>query len=349
MRAGETIVFLLAEMEAQPAGRTEPKCASRKRSTRRAWMWMINGHVRGEITRRPHDPDPDAIAATLHRATGITLDAWAARMGYADWVRLFCDLPSVKNVVWKGDDVGWCIIARPSNHGRLDRARGKRNPPTSVVTAPNRVSEKAPTLRDSIADAKRASVAETAAPAKISTLGRLDVKPTEQRSGENRLPLPRGVEAAALPMDPMDNVVVVTTLVACCMATADLARHPVLGLDCEGINAHPRSHGMGMGLVQIAGPTGPCYLFDLCAMPGLGNAMFARGGLGRIMEDARIVKVVHDARGDARALERCYGVVLCNVFDTQVHDKRVRSLNQGPSLVSSLHAYGLPTNPYKSP
>ena len=56
------------------------------------------------------------------------------------------------------------------------------------------------------------------------------------------------------------------------------------------------------------------FLFDMCFLgtPGI------QEGLGKILTDPSILKVIHNCRFVADALLHQYGVKIENVFDTQV-------------------------------
>uniref|UniRef100_A0A8C5LW50 3'-5' exonuclease domain-containing protein n=1 Tax=Leptobrachium leishanense TaxID=445787 RepID=A0A8C5LW50_9ANUR len=58
------------------------------------------------------------------------------------------------------------------------------------------------------------------------------------------------------------------------------------------------------------------YLFDIFTM---GPKMF-KNGLKMVLEDSSILKVIHDCRGLSDCLSQQYGIVLSNVFDSQVAD-----------------------------
>ncbi|XP_075049473.1 piRNA biogenesis protein EXD1 isoform X1 [Mixophyes fleayi] len=79
--------------------------------------------------------------------------------------------------------------------------------------------------------------------------------------------------------------------------------------------------------IQVA--TNSCvYLFDILI---LGPRVF-KNGLQMILEDKGILKVVHDCRWLADLLSHQYGVILSNVFDTQVADVYLFSMETGGFL-----------------
>lgn len=77
------------------------------------------------------------------------------------------------------------------------------------------------------------------------------------------------------------------------------------------------------------------YLFDIFL---LGRRAF-NNGLKMILEDKRILKVIHDCRWLSDCLSHQYGIMLNNVFDTQVADVLQFSMETGgflPNCISTL-------------
>ncbi|XP_021048431.1 piRNA biogenesis protein EXD1 [Mus pahari] len=77
------------------------------------------------------------------------------------------------------------------------------------------------------------------------------------------------------------------------------------------------------------------YLFDIFL---LGSRAF-NNGLQMILEDKRILKVIHDCRWLSDCLSHQYGIMLNNVFDTQVADVLQFSMETGgflPNCISTL-------------
>ncbi|XP_066464730.1 piRNA biogenesis protein EXD1 isoform X2 [Eleutherodactylus coqui] len=72
------------------------------------------------------------------------------------------------------------------------------------------------------------------------------------------------------------------------------------------------------------------YIFDILL---LGPRVF-KNGLQMVLEDKGILKVVHDCRWLGNFLSQRYSVVLANVFDTQVADVYLFSLETGGFLPS---------------
>ncbi|KAM6202924.1 LOW QUALITY PROTEIN: piRNA biogenesis protein EXD1 [Rhynchocyon petersi] len=77
------------------------------------------------------------------------------------------------------------------------------------------------------------------------------------------------------------------------------------------------------------------YLFDIFL---LGSRAF-NNGLQMVLEDRRILKVIHDCRWLSDCLSHQYGILLNNVFDTQVADVLQFSMETGgflPNCISTL-------------
>jgi len=87
----------------------------------------------------------------------------------------------------------------------------------------------------------------------------------------------------------------------------------LLALDLEGDLS---SSTPDVCLLQIATPSGQCFLFDLLCPDGA-HQLFTVGGLGRLLEDVRVMKIGHDLRADSAALYKQFHVFLINTFDTQ--------------------------------
>lgn len=89
------------------------------------------------------------------------------------------------------------------------------------------------------------------------------------------------------------------------------------------------------------------YLFDIQTNNSLIWA------LEPLFTSVDVVKVVHDARGDVRALDNYYGIRLRRIFDTQVADLLIQEFQEGngvprrSSLNSIARMYGGAVNPYK--
>jgi len=92
-----------------------------------------------------------------------------------------------------------------------------------------------------------------------------------------------------------------------------------LALDCEGVLAVPTYE---VSLLQIASMTS-VYVVDMLTH---GHA-FMEAGLRDLLEDNKVLKVLHDCRNDSRALWYQYGCYLNPIFDTQGIKRFLQSLH----------------------
>uniref|UniRef100_A0A023FBH7 Putative deddy 3'-5' exonuclease protein n=1 Tax=Triatoma infestans TaxID=30076 RepID=A0A023FBH7_TRIIF len=121
-----------------------------------------------------------------------------------------------------------------------------------------------------------------------------------------------------------------------------------ISFDCEGINLGVKGQ---LTLFQIGLTNGQAYIFDLVTCPNLVVA----GGLQRLLESDKVVKVIHDCRNDSVNLYNQYGITLRNVFDTQAAHAVVQLQLTGKpvykvknvSLNALCELYGAPINPQK--
>nr|UMO80002.1 DnaQ like exonuclease [Pandoravirus aubagnensis] len=146
-------------------------------------------------------------------------------------------------------------------------------------------------------------------------------------------------------------VVVVDTVDACREAVNHIRRCGEAAFDCEGTSVvRPGTASPGVALIQMAPHGGPSYLFDMCRPePGRSaRALMHYGGLGALLADRSVTKVVHDAREDARAVATAYNCHLAGVFDTQaVHMRLAGGDILCPGLNAVLAEYGFATNQHK--
>lgn len=121
-----------------------------------------------------------------------------------------------------------------------------------------------------------------------------------------------------------------------------------ISFDCEGINLGVKGQ---LTLFQIGLTNGQAYIFDLVTCPNL----IVQGGLQRLLESDKVVKVIHDCRNDSVNLYNQYGITLRNVFDTQAAHAVVQLQLTGKpvykvknvSLNALCELYGAPINPQK--
>lgn len=95
------------------------------------------------------------------------------------------------------------------------------------------------------------------------------------------------------------------------MQIATVSRESDIGLSMEGVRVDR------VGLVCWIGIAvrDMAFLFDMCSLGPNG----IKEGLGKVLVNPDILKVIHDCRFVADALLHQYGVKLENVFDTQVN------------------------------
>ncbi|XP_051000391.1 piRNA biogenesis protein EXD1 [Acomys russatus] len=114
-------------------------------------------------------------------------------------------------------------------------------------------------------------------------------------------------------------------------AMLHIKKQSVLSVAAEGANVC--RHGK-LCWLQVA-TNSRVYLFDIFL---LGSRAF-NNGLQMILEDKRILKVIHDCRWLSDCLSYQYGIMLNNVFDTQVADVLQFSMETGgflPNCISTL-------------
>ncbi|KAG3261641.1 piRNA biogenesis protein EXD1 isoform X1 [Ictidomys tridecemlineatus] len=114
-------------------------------------------------------------------------------------------------------------------------------------------------------------------------------------------------------------------------AMLHIKKQSVLSVAAEGANVC--RHGK-LCWLQVA-TNSRVYLFDIFL---LGSRAF-NNGLQMILEDKRILKVIHDCRWLSDCLSHQYGIMLNNVFDTQVADVLQFSMETGgflPNCISTL-------------
>uniref|UniRef100_A0A2K5PH66 piRNA biogenesis protein EXD1 n=1 Tax=Cebus imitator TaxID=2715852 RepID=A0A2K5PH66_CEBIM len=110
-----------------------------------------------------------------------------------------------------------------------------------------------------------------------------------------------------------------------------IKKQSVLSVAAEGVNVC--RHGK-LCWLQVA-TNCRVYLFDIFL---LGSRAF-NNGLQMILEDKRILKVIHDCRWLSDCLSHQYGILLNNVFDTQVADVLQFSMETGgylPNCITTL-------------
>jgi len=107
------------------------------------------------------------------------------------------------------------------------------------------------------------------------------------------------------------QIPIISSARACFKAVQEILQFPIIALDCEGVNL---SKDGKLCLIQIATPK-RVYLFDV--LKG-GDRLFFEKGLRFLLENKKVLKIVHDCRRDSEALYYQYGIYLRGVWDSQV-------------------------------
>jgi hypothetical protein len=118
-------------------------------------------------------------------------------------------------------------------------------------------------------------------------------------------------EAGGSAAPPATEPVIVKDVQHCQQVVELLERDQPIAIDLEGALWGK----IDINLIQIAAKSGRCFLFDL-VQPEAAK-LFTEGGLGRLLEDVRVLKVGHDLRSDATALFKQFNIFMNHAFDTQ--------------------------------
>ncbi|XP_015178535.1 PREDICTED: uncharacterized protein LOC107067479 [Polistes dominula] len=126
------------------------------------------------------------------------------------------------------------------------------------------------------------------------------------------------------------------------------ADNNVISFDCEGINLGAKGQ---LTLIQIGTMTGQAYVFDLFTCPTLMQA----GGLQKLLESDKVIKVIHDCKNDSVNLYNQFNVTLNNVFDTQAAHAVIQFQETGKPVYKVKNVnlnilcdhYGAQSNPLK--
>lgn len=84
-----------------------------------------------------------------------------------------------------------------------------------------------------------------------------------------------------------------------------------ISFDSKGVNLGVKGQ---LTLIEIGTTRGEAFIFDLQQCP----QMVIDGGLKTLLEDEKVIKIIHDCRNDSFNLYSQYNILLRNVFDTQV-------------------------------
>lgn len=92
---------------------------------------------------------------------------------------------------------------------------------------------------------------------------------------------------------------------------AENDKQVVVSVDCEGINLGVKGE---LTLIEVGTTKGEAFIFDILTCP----EMVTDGGLKKLLEHDNVIKIIHDCRNDSINLYQQFGILLRNVFDTQV-------------------------------
>lgn len=122
----------------------------------------------------------------------------------------------------------------------------------------------------------------------------------------------------------------------------------VVSIDCEGINLGLKGE---VTLIEIGTVRGEAFIFDVQSCPEI----ITEGGLKTLLENDKVIKVIHDCRNDSVNLYAQFKILLRNVFDTQSAHALLQYQEQGKqvykvknvSLNTLCELYNAPKNPMK--
>lgn len=151
----------------------------------------------------------------------------------------------------------------------------------------------------------------------------------------------------------LQNTRVIQTIKDCLFVTEAILKSAqteqvVISFDCEGINLGVKGQ---LTLLEIGTTRGEAFIFDVLSCP----EMVLEGGLKVLLENENVIKVIHDCRNDSVNLNKQFGILMRNVFDTQSahavlqfqnHQKQVYKV-KNVSLNTLCEIYGAPINPMK--
>lgn len=121
----------------------------------------------------------------------------------------------------------------------------------------------------------------------------------------------------------------------------------VVSLDCESIaNVNGK-----LSIIQLGTTHGEAFIFDVQTCPQI----VKYGGLKSVLESDRVIKIIHDCRGDSHNLFAQFHIILRKVFDTQVAQVILQCQEQwmpiyevdNLSLDKLCQWYNVPSNPLK--
>lgn len=173
---------------------------------------------------------------------------------------------------------------------------------------------------------------------------------------KNNCPVTNSTKSTSrsFPQESNKNIRVISTTAESTIVTnalmksaAKSAEQMVVSIDCEGMNLGRKGT---LSLIQLATTSGEVFIFDVLTCPQM-----AKAGLKSLLESDRIIKIIHGCDGDAANLFAQFGIILRNVFDTQVAQTVLQCQDQGKSvhdvqpqsLNKLCELYNVPTNPLK--
>lgn len=125
---------------------------------------------------------------------------------------------------------------------------------------------------------------------------------------------------------------VVDSLETLCECADHLQGKLELAWDCEGVEL---GRFGSVTVIQFASRE-RCYILDLLCPHKEAILQFAK----TVLEDTRVVKIIHDPAADSDALYHLHGIRVVNVHDTQAWHMIIDCLHKKPKLNATLTAYG---------
>lgn len=119
-----------------------------------------------------------------------------------------------------------------------------------------------------------------------------------------------------------DSVRVTNEILDSVSNTGDQA---IVSFDCKVAPVKPRSQRQLITLIGLGTICGHAFLFDVLTCP----KMMTDGGLKALLENDRVIKVIHDCCYKSINLHQQFDVILKNVFDTQSANAILQYQNNG--------------------
>lgn len=115
-------------------------------------------------------------------------------------------------------------------------------------------------------------------------------------------------------------------------------KNSIIAVDCGGGNS---SSSSVLTMVTVAIMPAPSYNQKVASLPKIYifdlqfDPNIVKGPLKRLLESPNVIKVFHDCRNDSLALYYHYGIMLQNVFDSQVGHALLQQQNYGKPVYKS--------------